>query len=100
MLDKIRFDDFWKAHYAPQVEFMEREQTFSIIGSNKTKSMVEKIAHIVFVVCAMLSILAVCSITLYMIVSGTPALFKVGLKEILFSTTHDNDVFQIYQRVS
>lgn len=66
---------------------MERGQTFSIVGSNKTKSLVEKIAHIVFVVCGMLSILAVLSITLYMIISGTPAIFKVGLKEILFSTT-------------
>lgn len=66
---------------------MEKGQTFSIIGSNKTKSLVEKIAHVVFVVCGMLSILAVLSITLYMIISGTPAIFKVGLKEILFSTT-------------
>ena len=66
---------------------MERGQTFSIVGSNKTKSLVEKIAQIVFTVCGMLSILAVVSITLYMIISGTPAIFKVGLKEILFSTT-------------
>ena len=27
-----------------------------------------------------------CSITLYMLISGTPALFKVGLLEILFGT--------------
>ena len=66
---------------------MERGQTFSIVGSNKTKSLVEKIAQIVFTVCGMLSILAVVSITLYMIISGTPAIFKVGLKEIVFSTT-------------
>ncbi len=66
---------------------MERGQTVSIIGSNKTKSLVEKTAHVVFVVCGMLSILAVLSITLYMIISGTPAIFKVGLKEIVFSTT-------------
>ena len=75
------------AYYAIQVEFMERGQTFSIVGSNKTKSLVEIIAHIVFVVCGMLSILAVLSITIYMVISGTPAIFKVGLKEILFSTT-------------
>ena len=66
---------------------MERGQIFSIVGSNKTKSLVEIIAHIVFVVCGMLSILAVLSITIYMVISGTPAIFKVGLKEILFSTT-------------
>ena len=78
---------FYETHNAIQVEFMERGQTFSIVGSNKTKSLVEKIAQIVFTVCGMLSILAVVSITLYMIISGTPAIFKVGLKEILFSTT-------------
>ena len=32
------------------------------------------------------AVLAVASITLYMLISGTPALFKVGLLEILFGT--------------
>lgn len=64
----------------------KQPDSFSIIGSNKTKSLVEKTARIIFLVCAFLSIVAVCSITLYMIVNGTPAIFKVGLKEILFST--------------
>lgn len=59
---------------------------FSIIGNNKTKSTVEKAAQGIFTLCALMAILAVVSITAYMIINGTPALFKVGIKEILFST--------------
>lgn len=58
----------------------------TIIGSNKTKSVVEHAAKIIFLVCAVLSIVAVASITFYMIWNGTPAIFTVGLKEILFGT--------------
>lgn len=50
------------------------------------KAVVETVAQIIFTICAFFAVLAVVSITLYMIISGTPAIFKVGLKEILFST--------------
>lgn len=55
-------------------------------GTHK-KVVVEAVAQIIFTICAFFAVLAVLSITLYMIISGTPAIFKVGLKEILFSTT-------------
>lgn len=58
-----------------------------IIANRKNKKLVEIIAMVIFTVCAFFAVLAVASITIYMIVSGTPAIFKVGLKEILFSTT-------------
>ena len=48
--------------------------------------MVERTAQMIFTVCASFAILAVASITLYMMISGTPAIFKVGLKDILFET--------------
>ena len=60
--------------------------TFSIQGNTKTKSRIEKGAQVVFTICAFFAVLAVLSITVYMIVNGTPALFKVGIKEILFGT--------------
>lgn len=54
---------------------------------NKTiVEVVEVLAQIIFTVCAFFAVLAVLSITLYMIISGTPAIFKVGLTEILFGT--------------
>ena len=58
----------------------------SIINYSRRKNFVEIAAQTVFNICASFAILAVASIALYMILSGTPALFQVGLKEILFTT--------------
>lgn len=57
----------------------------SILSNNKTKSNVEKMAEIIFKICAMFALTAVVAMSIYMIYSGTPALFKIGFKEILFS---------------
>lgn len=65
---------------------MNKRQTISIMGSSKNKSAVEKAAQGIFTLCAFIAILAVASITIYMLVNGTPALFHVGIKEILFGT--------------
>ncbi|HJA91678.1 MAG TPA: phosphate ABC transporter permease subunit PstC [Candidatus Eisenbergiella merdipullorum] len=73
--------------------------SLSIIHGKHAKSAVEKTAKVIFTVCAFFAILAVFSITLYMIINGTPALFKVGLGEILFGTvwepTAENPSFGI-----
>lgn len=66
---------------------MRNETHASVIGNRKNKAVVEIVAQIIFTICAFFAVLAVISITLYMIISGTPAIFKVGLKEILFSST-------------
>lgn len=66
---------------------MEQNKTFSIQGDSRNKALVEKIAEAIFTCCAFFAVLAVISITVYMIINGTPAIFKVGLKEILFGTT-------------
>ena len=58
----------------------------SIIGNKKARSAVEQTAEIIFTICAFFAVLAVISITVYMFLNGTPALTKVGLTEILFST--------------
>ena len=62
------------------------EKKFTIFGSHATKSAVERAAESIFTACGLLAVVAVFSITLYMIISGTPALFKVGVPEILFGT--------------
>ncbi|MFV0393362.1 MAG: phosphate ABC transporter permease subunit PstC [Coprobacillaceae bacterium] len=62
------------------------ERTVSIISNSKTKSTIEKIAKIIFQFCATISVVAVFSITIYMFISGTPAIFKEGITEILFSS--------------
>lgn len=48
--------------------------------------MIEATAEAVFTICAFLAVFAVGSITLYMIANGVPALFRLGVKEILFSS--------------
>ena len=58
----------------------------SIFANHKNKSIVEIIAHVIFIICALVAVMAVFAITVYMIVNGSPALFKVGIKEILFNT--------------
>ena len=50
------------------------------------KSIVELIAKIIFLVCAVVAIAAVLSITVYMIIKGTPALERVGVPDFLFKT--------------
>lgn len=49
-------------------------------------SLWEKIAKTVFIACGMTAIFAVCSISVYMIVMGTPALGTVGIGRIIFGT--------------
>ena len=58
----------------------------SIFANHKNKSIVEIIAHIIFMVCALVAVMAVFAITAYMIINGSTALFKVGIREILFNT--------------
>ncbi|MBQ4536240.1 MAG: phosphate ABC transporter permease subunit PstC [Lachnospiraceae bacterium] len=65
---------------------MDNKQIHTIIGSRKNKSAVEKAAQGIFTLCAFIAVLAVASITVYMIINGAPALFKVGVKDILFET--------------
>ena len=50
------------------------------------KSIGELIAKVIFLVCAIVAIVAVLSITVYMILKGPPALKSVGVTELLFGT--------------
>lgn len=50
----------------------------------KKKAIVEKTAKYIFLICAVVAIFAVCAITLYMIMKGTPALKDVGVFDLLF----------------
>ncbi|MBE5868553.1 MAG: phosphate ABC transporter permease subunit PstC [Lachnospiraceae bacterium] len=65
---------------------MEEKKIVSVVGKNKHRSPVEVAAEMIFTVCAAFAVLAVASITLYMIWKGLPALFEVGIGEILFGT--------------
>ena len=60
--------------------------SFSIVGSSKAKTLTERIAARIFLVCGVFAILAVVLITAYMIIQGAPALGQVGISEILLGT--------------
>ncbi len=51
------------------------------------KAFIEKVAKTIFVVCAVVAIFAVVAITLYMFIKGIPALYRIGISELLFGTT-------------
>lgn len=61
-------------------------KSYSIFNGHGPKSAVERGAEIIFAICGFFAVLAVASITLYMIRNGTPALFQVGIPDILFGT--------------
>lgn len=58
----------------------------SIFANRGSKALIERVMEIVFTVCGLSAVIAVVAITAYMIISGTPALFKVGITEMLFSS--------------
>lgn len=52
----------------------------------KRKALIEKTAQRICFVCAVIAIFAVCAITFYMLLKGTPALGKVGVFDLLFGS--------------
>lgn len=48
--------------------------------------MIETVAEAVFTICAFSALIAVGTITLYMVANGIPALYRLGIREILFSS--------------
>lgn len=61
---------------------------------------VESAAQTVFTVCAFCSVFAVAMITLYMAVNGLPAIFRLGIRDVLFRTewkpTADTPSFGVF----
>lgn len=55
-------------------------------AGNRANRKSEVAAKYIFIICAFFAVAGVISITAYMILNGTPALFKVGILEILFSS--------------
>lgn len=53
---------------------------------SKSKNRIERIMAAIFFVCGITAIAAVFAITVYMIISGVPAVTQIGLTDMLFST--------------
>ena len=67
------------------------------------KAFIEKTANLIFLVCAVVAIFAVCAITLYMFMKGAPAFGEVGVSDLLFGKvwkpTADSPSYGILFRV-
>lgn len=46
----------------------------------------EKIAKVIFMISGVVAIISIIAITTYMIIKGTPALFKIGVKDLIFGS--------------
>jgi phosphate transport system permease protein len=60
------------------------KQTISIIGSNKSKNAVEKSMNIIYLICGLAAVVCVVCMTVYMVISGWPAIQKIGVFKFLF----------------
>ena len=68
-----------------EVSMKKEKQAVNSLAKRKS-SAPERMAQIIFTICASFTILAVASITLYLVANGTPALFEVGSVDFLFGT--------------
>ncbi|MCL2696204.1 MAG: phosphate ABC transporter permease subunit PstC, partial [Clostridiales bacterium] len=56
----------------------------SIIGRNKSKSAVERVMNLIFLVCGLAAVICVVCMSVYMVISGGPIVAKVGVFRFLF----------------
>lgn len=61
-------------------------KNMSVKGGNRSKSFIEQFMGAIFTVCGFTAVAAVVAITVYMLIAGVPAIFKVGIAEMLFGT--------------
>lgn len=78
--------------------FKPQQISMPVIEIRRARA-VESAARLMFTLCASLAVLAMVSISLYMIANGLPAVYEVGIKELLFSAewkpTAENPSFGI-----
>ncbi len=75
----------------------QKSNRSSIQGDARTKNITERIMNGIFFVCGIIAVISVIFISLYMIFSGGPAIWKIGIGDFLLGTdwNPDNDVFGI-----
>ncbi|MDE6996226.1 MAG: hypothetical protein K2P41_17780, partial [Lachnospiraceae bacterium] len=61
-------------------------QSRSLTEKKNHTGRVEAIAEAIFTLCAIFAVFAVGAITLYMIANGVPAVYRLGVREIFFSS--------------
>ena len=69
----------------------------SIKRAAKRKALTERVMNILFFTCGLLAVVSVVFITLYMVVTGGPAILKIGVADFLLGSewSPENNVFGI-----
>ena len=62
------------------------ERNPSLSSAKRAKGVIDRVMNIIFFVCGVASVLCVAAITIYMVVSGLPAIREVGLWDFLTGT--------------
>lgn len=62
------------------------KRSLSLTGKKSHTQRIETLAESIFTLCAFFAVFAVGAITLYMIANGVPAICKLGIRELLFSS--------------
>ena len=67
----------------------------SIKRAAKRKALTERVMNILFFTCGLLAVVSVVFITLYMVVTGGPAILKIGVADFLLGSewSPENNVF-------
>ncbi len=87
MLQAVRF--IWSGSKGKEVKVLleNNKESISLFAKYRSRRQsIERFMKVVFIVCGLFAIGAVLTITIYMIVSGAPAFFKIGPLEFLFGT--------------
>lgn len=63
---------------------MNKVSNGTIVGNRRARSMIERVMEWIFIVCGFIAVGSVALITVYMFISGAPAIGKVGVLEFLF----------------
>ena len=79
-------EPFIRQHSAKGFATVKVTANGSLKGNKKSKHASESVARFIFLICAIVAILAVCSITIYMFIKGTESLKSVGIADLLFKT--------------
>lgn len=59
----------------------------TVSKARRLKDMIEKIVHGIFFLCGFVAVASVLFISIYLVISGFPAIMEIGVKEFLFGDT-------------
>nr|WP_156936290.1 phosphate ABC transporter permease subunit PstC [Clostridiisalibacter paucivorans] len=66
-----------------ETNMKENKKNIDYMGENKKNSLLEKIVEIIFFLSACVAIISIGTITIFIFIKGSPAIFKIGIKDFV-----------------